>query len=332
MTFDADMIVDRRRLRRKLTFWRAGAGIILILAICATAFYALDPRERARAHIARLPITGVILDDRARLQMIDKMAKSDAVKGVIIAIDSPGGSTSGGEGLLHALRKLAEKKPVVAYIGTVGASAGYMCAIAADHVVARRNAITGSIGVLFQFGNAKDLLETIGIDMDAVKSSPKKAEPNFYEPPSAEVRAMLEAMVQDSYDWFVDIVAERRQMDRGRALALADGSVFTGNQARERGLIDEIGGEEAATKWLVEKRGVGADLKVVTWTTDQDLAGLPLSGRIGAFFGETISAALFGQSGSAKYGLPGALALDGLVSVWQAPDVNGTNYTGGAGE
>lgn len=332
MTLDADVLVDRRRLRRKLTFWRVLAALVVAGGLIAVMISGLDPRQRGQAHIARLTISGVILDDRDRLELIDKMAEAASVKGVIVSIDSPGGSTSGGEGLLEALRRLAEKKPVVAHIGTVGASAGYMIAIAADHVVARRNAITGSIGVLFQFGDAQRLLETIGVNMDAVKSSPMKAEPTFYKPISPESRAMLEALVTDSYDWFVDVVADRRGLDRAAAEALANGSIFTGHQALERKLIDAIGGEDVARNWLVEERKLDAELPIVDWKTDGELADLPLADAAAQFLGQTLSEALFGRHGVAKMLIPEAVMLDGLVSVWHAPGAGNATYTGGTGQ
>ncbi len=332
MSLDADVLVDRRRLRRKLTFWRVAAVVVLAGALIALFLQQFDPRARSQPHVARLAINGVILDDQKRLKMIGRMAEDPAVKGLIISINSPGGSTSGGEGLLEALRKFGDKKPVVAHIGTVGASAGYMIAIAADHVVARRNAITGSIGVLFQFGDAEKLLETIGVNMDAVKSSPMKAEPTFYKPISPESRAMLASMVEDSYDWFVDVVADRRGIERSTALRLADGSIYTGHQARELNLVDEIGGEEAAQQWLVDEKNLDEDLPVLDWKVEDGLPGLPLGEAVAGFVGQSVAATLFGQGTIAKMLFPEAQMLDGLVSVWHARGVGNATNTGGAGE
>lgn len=332
MTLDADVLVDRRRMRRKLTFWRVLAAVVLAAIVIVVLLDQFDPRARSRDHIARLSVSGVIVDDRKRLQLIEKMTKSDAVKGVIVSINSPGGSTSGGEGLLEALRKLAEKKPVVAHIGTVGASAGYMIAIAADHVVARRNAITGSIGVLFQFGDAQRLLETVGINMDAIKSSPMKAEPTFYKPASPESRAMLQSMVTDSYDWFVDVVVDRRGLDKATTLRLANGSIYTGHQALQNKLIDAIGGEEKARSWLSDEKKLGADLPVIDWKVNDELADLSLSGSVSRIIGETLADTLFGKSHITKMLFPEALMLDGLVSVWHAPGAGNATITGGAGE
>ena len=335
MTFDADMIVDRRRLRRKLTFWRVIAiiGVAAAIIVAGSYAYGLQGGAKNRPHIARLEISGLITDDRDRLKLIDRLTKSDAVKGVIVAINSPGGSTTGGEGVVEALAKLRDKKPVVAHIGTVGASAGYMIAIAADHVVARRNSITASIGVLFQFGNASKLLDMIGVHMEAVKSAPLKAEPDFFSETTPEARAMLASLVKDSYDWFVDFVAERRNLSDETARGLADGRVMTGNQALEAKLIDQLGGEDDARQWLIREKGLDAGLPVIDWRKDDAaLAGLGFTGKVAQLFGKGVAEAVFGSSSLRKIVLPEALMLDGLVSVWQAPSIAETEMTGGANE
>ncbi len=331
MALDADVLVDRRRLRRKLTFWRVFAFIALAGAlIAALAFFGgLNQFERSSAHIARFSVNGVIYDRRAQLETLAKISKNDNVKGVIVAINSPGGSTAGGEALYNALREVADKKPVVAQIGTVGASAGYMVALASDHIVARRNTITGSIGVLFQYGNAEKLMDTIGVSMDAVKSSPLKSEPNFYEAATPAARAMLSDLVKDTYDWFVELVAERRKFDVAKARRLSDGRILTGHQAQKDGLVDALGGEETAIAWLEKEKNVEKDLPIVDWRPQSQEKGLSLAQAIGGFFSQVvkyvISDGMNQQSGLISQGL----ALDGLVSVWHAPNGIPENNKGG---
>lgn len=334
MTLDADMIVDRRRLRRKLSFWRVLAviGVAAAIIVGTALAFGVEGGGKSRPHVARLNISGVITDDRERLNLIDRMAESDAVKGVIITINSPGGSTTGGEGIVEAIAKLREKKPVVTHIGTVGASAGYMIAIAGDHVVARRNSITGSIGVLFQFGNAQKLLDTIGVKMEAVKSAPLKAEPDFYSEPSPAARAMLASLVKDSYDWFVDFVADRRGLSQSATRELADGRILTGNQALQAKLIDEIGGEDDALQWLVDEKGLASGLPVLEWRKADDLARLGIVGRVAHLFGKGAAEAVLGSGSLRKIVAPEALMLDGLVSVWQAPSIAEAEITGGANQ
>lgn len=334
MSLDADAIVDRRRLRRKLTFWRIAAFVILAVALGAAilAVTGLNAPSRRSAHIARISVEGVILDDRQQLKMIRDISESTAVKGVILSINSPGGSTTGGEALYEALSELAKKKPLVAEIRTVGTSAGYMIALASDHVVARYNSITGSIGVLFQYGNIEKLLTTLGVEMDAVKSSPLKAEPDFYSTTSPEAQQVLETLVGDSYDWFVRLVAERRKLDEPRARELANGAILSGYRAKEAGLIDAIGGEDTAIAWLRTEKGVAADLPVVTWKVPAEQENLPFSMQIGRSLGEGAASTLLNHLSNAKGLISPSLTLDGLVSVWHAPNAAETEARRGGGE
>lgn len=310
MSLDADVLVDRRRMRRKLAFWRVVAFVLLVLAAAGVLYAvgAFGTMGRAGTHIARIEVTGVILEDRKVAEMLRQIAESDRVKGVIVAVDSPGGSTTGGEALYVGLRRIAERKPVVATVGTLAASAGYMTAIAADHIVAGRTSITGSIGVYFQYGNVARLLQSLGIEVNTVKSAPLKAEPSPFsaeEVPGA--REMIARLVDDTYQWFVDIVAERRGLDRAEALRLADGSIYSGRQAIALKLIDEIGGEPEAIDWMETARGVPADLPVETWRPRSDDGLLDLGGSAVSALSRILGLA------PTDLALP---ALDGLVSVW----------------
>ncbi len=207
-TSPADYIVDRRLLQRKLSFWRV---VSILLLIAGLVFIGLRVSGRsslglASLHIARITISGVITGDRATLKLINDVAESKNTAGVILAIDSPGGTTTGAEKLFIALRRLAAKKPTVAVVGTMAASGAYIAAIGADHIVAPGNALVGSIGVLFEYPDLSGLLGKVGVKMDSVKSSPLKAEPSGYEPTSPEVRAALASLVADSFTWFKGLV------------------------------------------------------------------------------------------------------------------------------
>jgi protease-4 len=319
MTMDADQIVDRRRLRRKLTFWRVVAFVVLAAAIVGALLYAARD-SLVGPQIARVSVTGFIGEDRDQLAMLDRLGTTDAVKAVIVSIDSTGGSTAGGESLYEALRKLAAKKPVVATIGTVGASAAYMTAIATDHIVARRTSITGSIGVIFEFPEVSQLLKTLGVNMEEIKSAPLKAEPSPFHPTTDEARAVIAGMITDSYNWFVDIVAERRKLARADALRLADGRVFTGRQALDAKLIDEIGGEEEAIAWLGSAKAVDVKLPVRDWKPERPGRGFLSADAIALWFARQLGLGpLLLKGDMLDRVLPGRLKLDGLLSVWQGP-------------
>jgi protease-4 len=315
MLSEAELLADRRRLKRKITFWRVAAALVLLAAVIGVASLGNGFRNIAKYndHVARVTISGFISGDQPTLDLLEDIDKSDAVKAVVLRIDSPGGSTAGSEALYEALIKIGKKKPVVAVMDTVAASGGYITAIAADHIVARGNTITGSIGVIFQFPEVSKLLDTLGIKMEEIKSGELKAEPNPYKPVTEKARAVANEMVRDSFQWFTGLVAERRGIPLAQVLVLSDGRVYTGRQAVSAKLIDEIGGEEKAIEWLNTQKNVAKDLQVLDWAprrTDE------FSG-----FGVTAMRQILGV-----FGLEHLVAaaqrpkLDGLLAVWH-PDL-----------
>jgi protease-4 len=313
MSSDADILLDRRRLKRRLFFWRFAAfvAVVAVIVLGYAGWRGEDlfaPRER----IARVSISGFIGTDRKYADLFDSLAKDKDVKGVIVQLETPGGSTAGGEAIYDALRALSAKKPTVARVEALAASAGYLIAIATDHIVARRTSLTGSIGVIIQWPDASRLLDTVGVKYEDVKSSPMKAEPSPFKPASADAKAMLEKTVRDSYEWFVGLVAERRQLSSERAHELADGRVVTGAMAKELNLVDALGGEDAALDWLVTK-GVDRKLKVV------DAYPRSKSNWGGLMGEETAAVVVRGAFRAVGLGVgeAGMARESGLTSVWQ---------------
>jgi protease-4 len=328
MILDPDALADRRRLKRRLGLWRIVAALlaVVVLAAVAVRFGAFGGLDLDRPHVARLSVQGMIVPDRTFLELVDKVAKSEAVKGVIVAVDSPGGATSGGEALYAAVRGLAGKKPTVAYIGSLGTSAGYMTAIAADHVVARGSALTGSIGVLMQWPDVSKLMDTVGVRMEEIKSSPMKAEPSPFKPTSPEGRAMLDRAIRDSYEWFVGLVAERRGLSSADAHAVADGRVVTGRQALALKLIDAIGEESVARDWLTTAKSVDKDLPIRDWKPKPAMSTWPLAEAAA----EAVTRGVL-----AAFGLERQLAshrpLDGLRSDWHLDGLENAKSSGEIG-
>ncbi|MEF2547818.1 signal peptide peptidase SppA [Aurantimonas sp. E1-2-R+4] len=321
MSATAEDLIDRRRLRRKLSFWRVAAVVVVALAALAAAvFSGFDGAATfsSRDQIARVAIEGLITEDLDLLDLLEKVKDDDAVKAVVLRIDSPGGTTVGGEALYEAVRAIAAVKPVAAEVGTLAASAGYMIASGADHIVARRTSIVGSIGVIFQYVDVSELLDTIGVEVNAIKSSPMKAEPSPFAPAPEEAKAMIRRLIMDTYEWFVALVAERRDMSLAEARALADGSIFTGSQGLERKLVDALGGEAEVRRWLEDDRGVTKGLKIVDREPETEgYASLFTAARAMLFgaFGLDPRAASLQTALLRKVG-----HLDGMVSLWQPLD------------
>ncbi len=293
----SDTLIDRRRLKRRLSIWR----VIAVLAVVAAAFLAIDPDSDpfGRPHVARIWVSGFISDDSDRDEAIRRLAENDDVRAVIVRIDSPGGAVGGGEGLYRALSTLAEKKPTVAVIGSLGTSAAYMAALAGERIFVRDSSVTGSIGVIMQSADITGLLEKLGVKPETVKSAPLKGTPSPLEPLTPAARAAAELVVLDLYDQFVDMVALRRKLDRPHALELADGRIFTGRQAKELGLVDESGGEPAARAWLEANKKVSRKLRAV------DIRPGESSSWVGAMT-HALGKALFSER----------LRVDGPISVW----------------
>lgn len=315
MSLETDLLVDRRRLRRKLSVWRVLAFVAvaaaLVLAIVAAG--GKSALTRQNQHIARVQLTGFVGDQAANLKLFDDIAESGA-KGVVVRINSPGGATTGGEALYNGLRKLSAKKPTVAVIDGLGASAAYMAAIGTDHIVARRTALVGSIGVLVQYPNVSQLLETLGVKVEEVKSSPLKAAPNGLEPTSPEALAALAALVEDTYGWFKGLVKERRGFDDAALTTVSDGRIFTGKQALDLKLIDEIGDEETAVNWLEAAKSVPKDLEIQDWEKPSESRSFGLAQAGAAALADTLG--LSSVADALRAGPPIAGALDGLLSVW----------------
>lgn len=301
MSLDPDRLLDRRRLKRGIAVWRALAVAALVaLALGGAAIFLPDDGGE---RVTRLWISGLIVDDPERDEIIAALRDDDAVKAVVMRLDSAGGTAVGGEALHLSLRSLAEAKPVVAVLGTTATSAAYMAALAADRILAREASLTGSIGVLFQTAEFTALLEEIGVRAEAIRSGPLKGKPAPFERLDEGTRQAVTGVVADIHEYFLRLVMEHRALDRETALALADGRVFTGNQAVEAGLVDAIGGEDEARAWLARARGVPATLPADD-VTPRDEGGL------------------FGLLGAALERFPPVrrLALDGLIAVWH-PDL-----------
>jgi protease-4 len=326
MSLDSDVIVDRRRLRRKLTFWRVLAALV---AVAAIAVVALVISQRGRSalttagSIARVNIEGLIRSDQDRVEALERLANSSAAA-VVVHINSPGGTTAGSEQLYDSLMRLKEKKPLVVVVEGLAASGGYITAIAADHIVAQQSSLVGSIGVLFQYPNFSELLKTVGVQVEEVKSSPLKAAPNGFEPTSPEARAALDALVKDSYAWFKDLVKQRRGMDDAQLDKVSDGRVFTGRQGIDLKLIDELGDEKTAVAWLVAQKNVKQDLPVRDYKLEPRFGDLTFLRTA-----TSITLEALGLSSIARQlehaGVTQAvdrLGLDGMLALWQPAGTN----------
>lgn len=318
MSFDVDQAIDRRRMRRKVTFWRilGVAAVLLAIGGLLAGIGVNNFVEKSSAHVARVTIGGLIRNDRDRVKLFEEIEKSGA-RAVLIVIDSPGGTVTGSEQLFKALRKLNEKKPVVAVIEGSAASGAYIAALGTERIFAPRSAIVGSIGVIFQYPNFHQLLQKIGVDVESIKSSPLKASPNGLEPTSPEAKAAVAALVADSYEWFKGLVQERRSLDAATLARVSDGRVFTAAQALPLKLIDEIGDEKTAREWLAKNKNVSADLTVRDWrvrTAGSEFRWLSAAAGLLELTGFTSIAGAISNESVLR--AAASAQLDGLLALW----------------
>jgi protease-4 len=318
MSLDVDQAIDRRRMRRKVTFWRVFALVAVLIAAggLLAGVGGSNYIEKSSAHVARVTIGGLIRNDRQRVELLEEIEKSGA-KAVLVVIDSPGGTVTGSEQLFKALRKLNEKKTVIAVVEGSAASGAYIAAMGTERIFAPRSAIIGSIGVVFQYPNFHQLLSKIGVDVESIKSSPLKASPNGLEPTSPEAKAAVASLVADSYGWFKDLVKERRVLDAATLAKVSDGRVFTAAQALPLKLIDEIGDERAAREWLAKNKNVSTDLKVRDWKTGRVGSEFRWLGAFAAVFDyagfSNLASAI---SNDSVLRAAASAQLDGLLALW----------------
>ena len=303
MTQEAELWIDRRRLKRQLLIWRC----IAIFVVFATTGVTIVNHTGSdlENYIARLEITNVIKNDTKRLATLNRLANDNNVKALIVSINSPGGSVVGGEALYRSILRIKNKIPVVAVMNEVATSAGYMVAIAADHIFAQKGTITGSIGVIFQTAEVTDLLSKIGIKVEAIKSAPLKAEPSIFSKITPSVRAVTQKLVDDMNSMFISMVAVSRKLKEKQVQDIADGRVFTGRMAQKKGLIDAIGSEFQARVWLADFKGIDKSLPV------RDIVEKP---KLKDWLEHIL---LLPQ----KIAFTDGLRLDGLLSVWH-PKLN----------
>jgi protease-4 len=230
------------------------AGLCLLVLI-GVAFFAVvyglglfrgespfNPGEK----IGVIPIEGIIGDSREIVAEINEFADNSNIRAVILRIDTPGGSVAPSQEIYQAVRELRKKKKVVVSMGSVAASGGYLIAVAADRIVANPGTITGSISAVMHYANVEELLKKVGVRSSVIKSGKFKDIGSPVRAMTEEERSLMQAIVDDIYEQFVATVSENRRIPLSKIIGLADGRIFTGRQAKDLGLVDELGGLQDA--------------------------------------------------------------------------------------
>jgi protease-4 len=243
-----------------VTLLMFGAGFVLLLTI---GFMDDGGFPKLGRRVAVLPVMGTIASSERTVKALDDLADDESIEAVVIRIDSPGGGIAPSQEIHDAIRRLGSSKPVVASMANTAASGGYYVAVACDSIMANPGSLTGSIGVIFSWMTAEELMQKVGVRLEVVKSGPNKDMGSFAREPTEEERRLLEGVVNDAYQQFIDAVVAGRGLSREEVLALADGRVFTGRQAQALGLVDRLGGQREAVRWAADLAGIEGEPVVV---------------------------------------------------------------------
>ncbi len=265
MALTSDTFIERSQLKRQVAFWRlAAVGVIVFFLIILVERNAKLPEMSGtdNNHIARVIINDTVTENQKFYDLLDEIKEDDDIKAVILHLNTPGGAAVAGETIFRKIKEISEKKPVVASMRSVCASAGYMISLAADHVLAMNGTITGSIGVIFQSVQAKELIDKVGVKPITITSGKLKGSPSMYEPLTTEGRQAIQSMIDEFHSVFVSMVAEARDLPIDEVKTLSDGRIYSGPRAVELGLVDAIGDENDALAWLEKEHNIDISLDI----------------------------------------------------------------------
>ena len=265
MSLEFELYEEKRRKIRRSSFLK---GSLVTLLVVAISLFFWNKSIVSYPHIAMYQVFGEIYDDPERDQVLAEMAMDDDVYGVIVQINSPGGTVVGAEALYESLQNIRRNKPVIISIGEVGASAAYIAALAGDKIYARGNSLVGSIGVVVQYPDLSELAEFLGVSMQVIKSGEAKAA-NFLEPLNDTLIKNQELLVNDSFTWFKELVSERRDLQGLELERVSKGQLFTGRMALDLGLIDSIGSLDDALEYFQKIGSEFKDINVISWSQKQ---------------------------------------------------------------
>lgn len=268
MNITPDYLIERKRNKSAISKWKFIA-LFLVLILIINSGKTFQPSDiilsslQKEDFIASIQINDVIEEDFQIIRKLKEIADDNHIKALIVNINSPGGTTVGSEIIYNALRNIAKNKPVVCVLGTFAASGGYLVALGGDYIITHNGTLTGSIGALVQSAEITELAEKIGIKFENIKSSELKAMPNPFEKTTPEVKQAILNNIADIYDYFIELIAKRRNLGIEYVRKIADGRLYSGRQAYKLKLVDEIGEEDSALKWLHKEKHIDDKLRII---------------------------------------------------------------------
>lgn len=266
MNFSADRLIENLKLKKSLLLWKT----LFLLLLIGTLLFCFKSSNVISVpitydYVGRISINGFIGENLERDRRILDLRDDNSLKALIVHVNSPGGTVTGGETLYNALHAVSKVKPIVIVMDGVAASGGYMISLAGDHIVAHNGTITGSVGVIWQALDLSEISKKYGVGFNVVRSGDLKSVPSsIFEKLSDDGRKSLQESMGFAYDYFLSMVLDKRKITDPKTIGLiSTGKIFVGKQALEVGLIDEIGDEESAIKWLAESKNITSRVKDV---------------------------------------------------------------------
>ncbi len=240
-------------------------GILMALALVVSLLAAVLSHDSLPVgeKIALLKVEGTIVDSEKLIEYLKSYRKDSSIKAVVLRVNSPGGAVAPSQEIYEEVKKLAATKVVVVSMGAVGASGAYYISAPATKIYANPGTITGSIGVIMELPNLKGLMDKLGIKTEVIKSGKNKDLASIFRGIGKEQRKILQEVIDDVHEQFVQAVAEGRKMPVEKVRKLADGRIFSGRQAKQLGLIDELGNLEDAIKAAAELAGIKGEPRIV---------------------------------------------------------------------
>ena len=269
------------RKRHPMLFW---GGVLLVLGLIGGLIVKASDDGgpfTGGGRIALVSVNGPILSADPTLEWLRKVAQNPSVKGILVRVDSPGGGAAASQEIYDALKAVGQKMPVAVSMGSMAASGGLMVSMAGQRVFANHSTVTGSIGVRMDVPQLQGLMDKVGVGQETLVVGAYKDAASYMRPMTPEQRTYFQGVLNDMYGQFVDIVALGRNMPRDQVVKLANGKVYTGQEALRLGLVDEMGGREQAQRWLAQKTGVPVDSKLLTRPKEGNWLGRGLTAMLG---------------------------------------------------
>ncbi len=266
--------VDKRGILTVVVIFGGLFLMLLVFAVVMISAFGDDSSfGGAENQVGVIEVKGPIMESKKTVEDLRKFTKRESIKGIVVRVDSPGGAVAPSQEIFQAVERASKKKPVVVSMGSTAASGGYYIALGAEHIIANSGTVTGSIGVISQLFNVEGLLDHVDVKVHTVKTGKYKDAGSPFREFGAEDREYFRALLDDIYDQFIEDVAEARGLELAEVRKYADGRVFTGRQAKEYKLVDDIGTFQDAVDWVKDEAEIKGDANLV-YPAKEDLGFL----------------------------------------------------------